>query len=48
MMTQQCTCFAREPGECACGAWDDVDPALWDDDAPMTTKDDLTEQGEKS
>lgn len=19
-----CRCFAREPGECACGAWDDV------------------------
>lgn len=25
-----CSCFARKPSECACGAWDDVEN--WDDD----------------
>ena len=23
MQSEVCDCFAREPGECACGAWDD-------------------------
>lgn len=28
----QCICFAREPNECVCGAWDDVDLDDWYDD----------------
>ena len=24
-----CLCAAREPYECVCGAWDDVDPNEW-------------------
>lgn len=29
-----CLCYAREPSECCCGAWDDVDVNQWysDDD----------------
>lgn len=27
-----CLCAAREPSECCCGAWDDVDLHSWYDD----------------
>lgn len=27
-----CLCYAREPLECICGAWDDVDINEWYDD----------------
>lgn len=26
---EACSCFARKPSECACGAWDDVEE--WDE-----------------
>jgi hypothetical protein len=31
----QCICYAYEPAECVCGAWDDVDMDWWyDEDEP--------------
>lgn len=27
-----CICYAREPNECCCGAWDDVDIDWWYDE----------------